>query len=419
MPQPEHDFQDFEFSAVPAGARRGFWTMLAVMLGFTFFSASMWAGGTLGQGLTLWEFAAVVMAGNFVLGLYAVALAFIASRTGLSTHLLSRYAFGVRGSWLPSFLLGGTQVGWFGVGVVMFALPIQAATGFNIYALIAIGGVLMTATAWVGFKALTILSFIAVPAIFVLGNMSVAMAVGEAGGLDALASITPEEPITLAVALTACIGSFISGATLTPDFVRFARSPRVGVSTTLIAFFLGNSLMFTFGAVGALVYSEADISQVMFAQGLILPAILVLGLNIWTTNDNALYAASLGFANITRLPKHWIVIFNGTIGTLAALWLYNNFVGWLSFLSSALPPIGAILIADFFIVARRHYPSLEQAALKQVNWIAVGAWGVGFAAANLLPGIAPVNAVLSALVAYIAASYGFAQVEQRRAMPAK
>ena len=418
MSHTEHDFQDYEFSAVPASARRGFWTMLAVMLGFTFFSASMWAGGTLGKGLTLFEFASVVLAGNLVLGLYAVLLAFIASRTGLSTHLLSRYAFGVRGSWLPSFLLGGTQVGWFGVGVVMFALPIEAATGINIYLLIAIGGVLMTATAWVGFKALTILSFIAVPAIFVLGNMSVAMAVGKAGGINALAAITPDDPITLAVALTACIGSFISGATLTPDFVRFARSPTIGVSTTLIAFFLGNSLMFTFGAVGALVYSEADISQVMFAQGLILPAILVLGLNIWTTNDNALYAASLGFANITRLPKHWIVIFNGVIGTLASMWLYNNFVGWLSFLSSALPPIGAILIADFFMVARRHYPTLEQAAFKQVNWIAVGAWAVGFAAANLLPGIPPLNAVLSAFIVYIVASRVMGGASERRTIAA-
>ncbi|WP_423822910.1 cytosine permease [Salinisphaera sp. SPP-AMP-43] len=405
---------DYELSQVPASARRGFWTMLAVMLGFTFFSASMWAGGTLGKGLTLVEFAGVVMAGNLVLGLYAVMLSFIASQTGLSTHLLSRYAFGVKGSWLPSFLLGGTQVGWFGVGVVMFALPIKAATGFNLYALILIGGVLMTATAWVGFRALAVLSFIAVPAIFVLGNMSVAMAVSEAGGMHALAAIAPDESMTLAVALTACIGSFISGATLTPDFVRFARTPAIGMSATLIAFFLGNSLMFTFGAVGALVYGEADISQVMFAQGLILPAIVVLGLNIWTTNDNALYAASLGFSNITRLPKHWIVIFNGVLGTLASLWLYNNFVGWLSFLSSALPPIGAILIADFFVVARRDYRALEQAALRNVNWIAIAAWAVGFAAANFVPGIAPLNAIVSALVVYLVASYVFGRVETPR-----
>ncbi|QUJ03467.1 cytosine permease [Salmonella enterica subsp. enterica] len=29
-------------------------------------------------------------------------------KTGLSTHLLARYSFGVKGSWLPSLLLGGT-----------------------------------------------------------------------------------------------------------------------------------------------------------------------------------------------------------------------------------------------------------------------------------------------------------------------
>lgn len=47
----------------------------------------------------------------------------------------------------------------------------------------------------------------------------------------------------------------------------------------------------------------ADISDVMIAQGLLLPAIVVLGLNIWTTNDNALYASGLGFANITGMSS--------------------------------------------------------------------------------------------------------------------
>lgn len=405
--------QDYELSAVPATARRGFLTMLSVMLGFTFFSASMWAGGTLGEGLTLARFATVVLLGNLLLGSYAALLALIASRTGLSTHLLARHAFGHRGSWLPSALLGGTQVGWFGVGVVMFALPVQVVTGINTLWLIIAGGVLMTATAYLGFNALIVLSFLAVPAIFVLGNLSVSMAVSRVGGIDALAAIQPDNAITLAVALSTCIGSFISGATLTPDFVRFAKTPAIGVSTTLIAFFIGNSLMFVFGAVGALVYSESDISQVMFAQGLIIPAVIVLGLNIWTTNDNALYAASLGFSNITGWPKHWIVLANGMIGTVFALWLYNNFVGWLSFLSSALPPIGVILIADYFVLARGRYAALEQATIETVNWVAVIAWGMGFAAANLLPGIPPLNGIVTALLVYVIGSYSCGRVGTR------
>lgn len=99
----------------------------------------------------------------------------------------------------------------------------------------------------------------------------------------------------------------------------------------MVAFFLGNSLMFIFGAAGAAAVGQADISDVMIARGLLLPAIVVLGLNIWTTNDNALYASGLGFANITGLSSRTLSVVNGIIGTLCALWLYNNFVGWLTF----------------------------------------------------------------------------------------
>lgn len=110
----------------------------------------------------------------------------------------------------------------------------------------------------------------------------------------------------------------------------------------------------------------ADISDVMVAQGLILPAIIVLGLNIWTTNDNALYASGLGFANITGLSSRILSMVNGVIGTLSALWLYNNFVGWLTFLSSAIPPVGGVIIADY-LLRRKSYQDFEQAKFVTIN----------------------------------------------------
>ncbi len=122
----------------------------------------------------------------------------------------------------------------------------------------------------------------------------------------------------------------------------------------MVAFFLGNSLMFIFGAAGAAALGLADISDVMIAQGLLLPAIVVLGLNIWTTNDNALYASGLGFANITGMSSKTLSVINGIIGTVCALWLYNNFVGWLTFLSAAIPPVGGVIIADYLMNRRRY-----------------------------------------------------------------
>ncbi len=392
---------DYALGSVPKSQKKGFLSMFAVMLGFTFFSASMWTGGTLGTGLEFKQFVMAVFMGNLILGAYTGALAYIASSTGLSTHLLARYSFGEKGSYLASFLLGITQVGWFGVGVAMFALPVQKATGINLYFLIAIAGILMTLTAYFGIKSLTILSIIAVPSIAFLGSLSVFKAVNSIGGMTQLLSIKPTEAIGLTTALTLCVGSFISGGTLTPDFVRFAKTKKTGVITTVIAFFLGNSLMFIFGAVGAAVTGKADISEVMFMQGLIIPAIIILGLNIWTTNDNALYASGLGFSNITKIPKNKLVIFNGLIGTAGAMLLYNNFVGWLTLLGSILPPIGGIIIADYFFVNRDKYLNFESFKFQSVNWYAVTAWVIGIIAAKFIPGIPPLNGVVCASIGYV------------------
>ena len=131
--------QDNNFSQgpVPQSARKGVLALTFVMLGLTFFSASMWTGGTLGTGLSYHDFFLAVLIGNLLLGIYTSFLGYIGAKTGLTTHLLARFSFGVKGSWLPSLLLGGTQVGWFGVGVAMFAIPVGKATGLDINLLIA------------------------------------------------------------------------------------------------------------------------------------------------------------------------------------------------------------------------------------------------------------------------------------------
>ncbi|MFD2209272.1 cytosine permease [Virgibacillus halophilus] len=406
--------KEFSLSAVPQTYRKSFWNMLVVMLGLTFFSASMWSGGTLGEGLTFWQFIGIILLGNLILGAYTGALAYMAAKTGLSTHLLARYVFGEKGSYLPSFLLATTQIGWFGVGVAMFAVPVHKVTGIDIYLLIGIFGIAMSLSAYFGMKALAIISFIAVPLIAWLGTTSMFKAADAMGGWHSLFNYTPTNNIGLAAALTICIGSFISAGTLTPDFTRFAKTKKSAVGATVIAFFIGNSLMFLFGAVGAIATGKSDISEVMFLQGLIIPAIIVLGLNIWTTNDNALYASGLGISNITKIPKQKIVIFNGIAGTLAAMWLYNNFVSWLDLLGTALPPIGAIILADYFIVKRGKYQAFEKMNFQAVNWIAITAWVSGAAAANFLPGIAPINALVTAALVHVAVSIATARLYREK-----
>ncbi|WP_397475532.1 cytosine permease [Pusillimonas sp.] len=396
---PLMDDANYSRRPVPMSARKSTLALSAVMLGLTFFSASMWAGGTLGAGLTFNEFFLAVVAGNLILGFYTAALGYIGARTGLSTHLLAHYSFGVKGSWLPSLLLGGTQIGWFGVGVAMFAIPAAKATGWDTSVLIAVSGSLMTATVYFGIAGLTALSVVAVPAIAVLGSYSVWLAVDQAGGLETLRQSVAVEPLALETAIALVVGSFISAGTLTADFIRFGRSARQAMVVCMVAFFAGNSLMFVFGAAGAAATGMADISDVMLLQGLIWPAVIVLGLNIWTTNDNALYASGLALANVTGFSSRALAIFNGLAGTVMALWLYNHFVGWLTFLSAAIPPIGGVIVADYFL-RRKSYAAYPAATPVSLNGRAFAAVAVGAGCAHWLPGIVPVNAILGAMGAY-------------------
>lgn len=390
---------DYSLEAVPESARKGFWNMFFVMVGFTFFSASMSVGAKLGNGLDLSGFIWACIIGGVILSAYCGVLAFIGASTGMTMDLLCRRAFGTKGSYLSSFLLGFTQIGWFGVGVAMFSIPAAELLGVNEWVLTIIAGLLMTATAATGMKGLEIVAYISVPLIVILGVYSMITAGVEGGGLAAIFGQSAGK-ISLFTGVGYVIGSFISGGTATPNFIRFAKNRKVAVWTTVIAFFLGNTLMFCFGAIGGAFTGKEDIFYVMIAQGLAIPALIVLGANIWTTNNNALYTGGLGLANITGKPMKYLTWVAGIIGTALAIWLYYNFVGWLNILNCALPPIGMIVILDYF-KNRSKYDGKHAEAV--VNWFNVLGIIAAAAVANFLQwGIAAVNAmVVSAIFFFI------------------
>ena len=134
---------------------------------------------------------------------------------------------------------------------------------------------------------------------------------------------------------------------------------------------------------------------------------IVLGANIWTTNDNALYTGALGLANITGKEKKPMVIISGIIGTVAAMWLYNNFCNWLTILNATLPAVGVILIADFFMNRKKY--GKEGYEPDGANWAAIigviaGAVVGNLTGGNIIPGftfgIAAINNAVVSLACY-------------------
>ena len=264
---------DYTTGKVAQTGRKSNLSMFMIMLGFTFFSASMWVGQQMAAGLDFKGFILAMLLGGVILGAYTGALGYIGAESGLTLDLLARKSFGVKGSWLPSAMISFTQVGWFGVGLAMFAIPVaKEILGLEVtpdhmptvgYLLVAVAGLLMTASAYFGIKSLTVVSYIAVPLVAILGTVAMVLAIkrGDAGLVEQFSRGAKDMSILAGAGLV--IGSFVSGGTATPNFTRFAKNAKVGLWVTVVAFFIGNSLMFLFGAVSSIYAGGNDIFEVM------------------------------------------------------------------------------------------------------------------------------------------------------------
>lgn len=110
----------------------------------------------------------------------------------------------------------------------MFAIPVAnellgGSTAAE-WVLVIIAGVCMTASAYFGIKSLTLISYIAVPLVAILGTVAMVMAVKQGNGtlIDQFAKSSGTLTVVGGAGLV--IGSFVSGGTATPNFSRFARN---------------------------------------------------------------------------------------------------------------------------------------------------------------------------------------------------
>ena len=400
---------DYPLSEVPASARKGLLSTSLVLLGFTFFTATMWAGGSLGTSFSFYQLLLVILIGNLLLGTYASTLAYIACKSGLNSVLMGRFCFGERGSKLSDFILGFTQIGWYAWGTATLAIVLIKTTGLPETLetpLMILFGFAFCVTAMVGYKGLDWLSRFAVPAMMLFILLSLYTGLTDIGGLSVLVGLTPTDSMSMTAAVTVIIGTFVSGGTQATNWSRFAASPKIAVIATMAAFFVGNGLMVLTGAFGALIYQQADIVDVLIAQGFVVIAVLMLFLNIWTTQDNTIYNFSVAGCNLLRTDKRQLITICGAaIGTILAVGgMYNLLIPFLILLGTFIPPIGGVIMADFWLRHKGRYPKLDEVSLPAFNWCGLGAYAVGSSAAYFSPVLPPVVGVICAVLGYMVLS---------------
>lgn len=404
-----HDdvINDHALSAVPASARRSSFQLVAVAFGWVISVSGFLVGGTLGGGLTFGGGLSAIVLGNVILAVIASLIGLIGYRTGMTTYLISRAVFGRHGSILVSLVLGVLAMGFIGVLMDAFGNAFTALVdGVPWTVVVLTFAVAVLVTALFGFTGLSWISRIAAPAIVVLSLLGIFRLATSGDGLSATVESTPATPIGFDVGLTAVIATWITGAALTSDIARYARRGRDVVIATLCRYVLGAGFFEFVAMISSNTTGTSDFVVAMTNLGLLLPAVVVLTLALWTTTDNNIYSSSLAFTNASKLagisiPKPaWVVVATLIAVGVAFLGFASDFLSFLNIIAVVTPPLAGVVITHFWVLG--HIRDRERGGAEPALRVeALLAWIATSVIAHYadLP-VAPISAMVLSAVLY-------------------
>lgn len=402
-------FYDYPDCPVPAGKRRSRINIAVVTTGMAVAMSTLYTGSALATVLEFWDGVLAIVIGCGILGVLASLTGYIGAKKGVATAMLARYPFGSKGSHIVGIVLAISMLGWFSYQCGYFGetvhmlLPGHFLTEPKVATFW--GGLLMMSTAIVGYKGMTYLSMAAAPLLLGMCIYSGIEAIIQMG-FDTVVNAVPSTPASLGVGITIVVGGWITGAVLQPDVSRFAKSGRdnvLGVALAMSIFAVAN----LGGFIIAKATMAANIMDGLMLLGLGSIALFIVILGQWTSNDNNLYSAALAIINARPgTNKHLVTAICGVIFTVLAITgIQNYFVEFLSLLGTFLPPIAAVLIADFYVLRRGERYVFDgrsergTAGIKPLAFIAVI---LGGGAAFLLNfGSTAINSVIIAFLAYL------------------
>lgn len=112
----------------------------------------------------------------------------------------------------------------------MFAVPVANIifpnNMFVLYSLIALFGVFMTISTFIGIDSITKVSYLAVTIILLFGCISIIYAFNRQS-IDIITSFGKGDKINILVGLEMVIGSYISGTITTPNFSKYGKNPNL------------------------------------------------------------------------------------------------------------------------------------------------------------------------------------------------
>jgi len=359
--------EDYDLQPVPPEKRRSWVDLAMIWIGAAIVVSALLRGMMIGMGLG--RLPAVLLAYVLGEGLLIVIMAligFLGARTGLTTSLLARGAFGPGGSVLVATALALTFMGWFGVQAGLFAEAVVSFTGWSVPVsfLTFLSGVVLMVPAVFGFRGLKALSYAAVPLMLVVFGYAAVKLGGRRLPAEELIELArahaPEPyPLTIGAAASIVAGGFVVGAVASADVFRYAR-PRF--REILYAATLSMAVSAGMQAVGSILAMATGCYHERLPDIIIQPEFAGLGLfgfvaivfAQWTNIDLNLYSSVLAANTIIRWTRWKLAVAVGVVSSLlGALGILSRLGLFLSLLSVSVGPMGGIILTHYYLVRRR------------------------------------------------------------------
>ncbi|MEE1842519.1 cytosine permease [Streptomyces sp. NPDC007076] len=406
---------DYALSRVPRDKRFGFWSMLLQWLAQSGSISQFTLGATIGVGMTFGDAFLAFTLGAVILEIVIFAIGLAGMREGLATPMLTRWVgFGRNGSALVSFVIAVSLVGWFGVQNTIFGNSVSALVGGPSWMWCVLAGIAITALVIFGFKYMAVFAKIVTPLFFAMVAWSIVSTLKDHSLSELIHSPPPGQTIPLAVAATAIAGGYMTGAIVSPEMTRYNRKGSHVFLQSASSMILSEYIVGLTGVLLGHLVKSSEVSHIVLSTSGAFGVIVVL-MSTAKINDWNLYGSSLGVVNFfqvvfgKRLHRGAVTIALGIAGTvLSAVGIMTHFTEFLSVLGVAIPPIGGIIVAEYWVVKRMRKPldeTRESETLPRTSptWVpmSIAIWIAAFCVGKFYDGGIPaLNSLATAFILY-------------------
>jgi cytosine permease len=372
MKESIHD--DFSKTPVSDSNLRPWWYLLIIEMGVMISIPIFVVGGQLGLGLSFRDLIMASFLGAAILGVIGGLTARLGAISRCSTALIARITFGSKGAGCIAFLLALGMTGWWGVQTEMFANAVVELSKqlFHVSLpqeiTIAVGGMAMVTTAALGIKAIGRLSYLAVP-LLVTGLIYALVTIFYNDAGSALFHYHPaaESALSIGAGAATVAGGFIVGASMNPDYSRFARNQKHALGYAVSDYALIYPLLLIVCGIIAVTYSNTNIMVHLVPANYSWLIFLMMMFATWAANDCNLYSSSLSLAAILpRWRRSHLAILAGIFGIcLAELHVCGHMVSFLTLLGILIAPVSGVFVIN---ALDRTSPVSESELESIVNW---------------------------------------------------